>query len=96
MIFAFLHKSGVYNIVRGYGRRVGTQDNAMIRIYYLEQVAGDWSNLNTLTPEQQTHLSAFIEDSKKDVEILKGGVPCTSLSPSFVKDSGFKPSSRRQ
>jgi hypothetical protein len=71
MVFAFLHKSGAYNIVRGYGKRVGTNDNAMIRIYYLERVAGDWSNLKMLNPQQQRYLLEFIEDSKKDIEILK-------------------------
>ena len=71
MVFAFLHKSGAYNIVRGYGRRVGTNDNAMIRIYYLERVAGDWSNLKMLNPQQKRYLNDFIEASKKDIEILK-------------------------
>ena len=71
MVFAFFHKSGAYNIVRGYGRRVGSEDNAMIRIYYLERVAGDWSNLKMLNPQQQRYLNDFIEASKKDIEILK-------------------------
>jgi hypothetical protein len=71
MVFAFPDQGDTYNIVRGYGRRVGANSNAIICVYYLERVAGDWRNLKRLSSEQQTHLDKFIEDSKKDIEILK-------------------------
>jgi hypothetical protein len=70
MVYAFLYKNGYYNIVRGYGKRAGAGNNAVIRIYYLEQVTGDWSNLKMLSSEQQTHLRIFLEAAEKDVEIL--------------------------
>ncbi len=71
MVYAFLKKNGTYNIVRVYGRRVGANNNAMIRIFYLERVTGNWSNLKMLSPKQQTHLLTFIEAGQKDIEILK-------------------------
>jgi hypothetical protein len=71
MVYAFLHGNGSYFIVRGYGKRVGADNNALIRIYYLERVQGDWSDLKMLSPEQQTHLRTFLEAAEKDVEILK-------------------------
>lgn len=58
-------------LVQGIGKLVGANANAMIVIYYLENVTGNWSDINTLTSSQQEILNDFIEASQKDVQILK-------------------------
>lgn len=58
-------------LVRAIGRISGTDKNCMIKIVYLEEVTGDWSNIDLLTADQQRQLNEFLEDSKKDIQILE-------------------------
>jgi len=58
-------------LVRAIGRISGTDKNCMIKIVYLEQVTGDWGKIDLLTADQQRQLNEFIEDSKKDIQILE-------------------------
>jgi hypothetical protein len=58
-------------LVRAIGRISGADQNCMIKIGYLEQVTGDWSNIDLLTADQQRLLNEFVEDSKKDIQILE-------------------------
>ena len=59
-----------YVLVRGIGRIIGAKKNAMIVILYFEQVWGDWSNPDLLTMEQRKQLNDFVENSKRNVQIL--------------------------
>ena len=67
--FAVKRKSD-YLLIRGRGRLVGANNNAMIVIYYIEPVGGDWSSNNLLTTDQRNGLNKFIEDSQKDIQFL--------------------------
>ena len=58
-------------LVRAIGRISGTDNNCMIKIVYLEQVTGDWSNIDLLTADQQRKLNEFTEDSKRDIQIIE-------------------------
>jgi hypothetical protein len=58
-------------LIRGVGRLVGANKNAMIVIYYVEPVGGDWSNSELLTTDQKTRINTFIEDSQKDIQFLE-------------------------
>lgn len=58
-------------LVQGMGRIVGGRGNAMIAIFYYEQVTGDWSDINKLTASQQKILYNFLEASKKDIQIIE-------------------------
>ena len=58
-------------LVRAIGRISGTDNNCMIKIVYLEQVTGDWSNIDLLTADQQRKLNEFSEDSKRDIQIIE-------------------------
>jgi hypothetical protein len=66
-----VRKPNNYLLVKGMGRIVGAKGNAMILIYYLEQATGDWSNKARLITEQIKQLNEFIEDSKRDIQILE-------------------------
>ena len=58
-------------LVKAIGRISGADKNCMIKISYLEEVTGDWSNIDLLTADQQRQLNEFVEDSKRDIQILE-------------------------
>ena len=58
-------------LIRAIGRISGFDNNCLIKIGYLEQVTGDWSNIDLLTADQQRQLNEFIEDSERDIQILE-------------------------
>lgn len=60
-----------YMLIRGIGRLVGANKNAMIVVYYFEPVGGDWSNRDLLTTNQKTLINQFAEDSQKDIQFLE-------------------------
>jgi len=60
-----------YVLIRGLGRLVGANKNAMIVIYYVEPVGGDWSNSELLTTDQKARINTFIENSQKDIQFLE-------------------------
>jgi hypothetical protein len=67
-------------LIKGTGKLVGGQSNAIFIIYYLEEVTGDWSDFNLLTSEQKKQLDEFIEDSEKDFTILDYQDPTSATS----------------
>lgn len=69
-----------YLLVKGIGRIVGGNSNAMIVIYYFEQSTGDWSNKSTLTPENKKQLNEFVEASNRDIQILEYKAPTATIS----------------
>lgn len=60
-----------YLLIRGMGRLVGANKNALIVVYYFEPVRGDWSDNNLLSSDQKSWLHKFIADSQTDIQILK-------------------------
>jgi len=58
-------------LVKAIGRISGADKNCMIKIAYLEEVSGDWSNIDLLTADQQRLLNEFVKDSNKDIQILE-------------------------
>ena len=67
-------------LIKGIGKLVSGRGNAMIVIYYIEQVTGDWSNFNMLTSEQKKQLDEFIKDSEKNIQILEYKAPTSTTS----------------
>ncbi|MCJ7757637.1 MAG: hypothetical protein MUP24_05780 [Gillisia sp.] len=65
-----IKKPNHYLLQKGTGRLIGANKNAMIVIFYLARVAGDWSNPDMLTAEQKRQLIEFTEDSKKDIQFI--------------------------
>ena len=69
-IYAAKHKDA-YAIHSAIGNRVGLKHGALFAVYYSEIVQGDWSSLNSVSVNQANHLKEFIEQSRRDVVILK-------------------------
>ena len=67
-------------LIKGVGKLVGGRGNAIIVIYYIEQVTGDWSNFNRLTSKQKKQLEEFIEDSENGYKILEYKAPTSTPS----------------
>ena len=73
-------KNKKFVLVKRISRLVGGNSNAMIGIDYFEHVTGDWSNTNMLTAEQNKQLNEFVEDSKRDLQILEYKAPTSTPS----------------
>jgi hypothetical protein len=68
--FLAKRKNG-YLLVRGMGRLLGANKNAMIVIYYFEPVGGEWGNQSFWSTDQKNWVNKFIEDSRKDIQFLE-------------------------
>jgi hypothetical protein len=58
-------------LIKAIGKISGFDNNCKIIVEYIEQVTGDWSNIDLLTADQQRQLNEFVEDSKRDIQILE-------------------------